>query len=85
MYHEISEPANATWRRLAVSPDVFREQLAYLRDAGYTTLTGEAIAAALAEGSREPPRTVVLTGAPPGTRTCLSPDHKQVANQGMRG
>jgi peptidoglycan/xylan/chitin deacetylase (PgdA/CDA1 family) len=61
MYHEISEPAKATWGRLAVSPGAFREQLAYLRDAGYTALTVGAIAAVLAEGSRVPPRTVVLT------------------------
>jgi peptidoglycan/xylan/chitin deacetylase (PgdA/CDA1 family) len=61
MYHEISEPAKATWGRLAVSPGAFREQLAYLRDAGYTALTTGAIAAVLAEGSQVPPRTVVLT------------------------
>jgi peptidoglycan/xylan/chitin deacetylase (PgdA/CDA1 family) len=61
MYHEISEPAKATWGRLAVSPAAFREQLAYLRDAGYSALTVEAIAAMIAEGSQLPPRTVVLT------------------------
>jgi peptidoglycan/xylan/chitin deacetylase (PgdA/CDA1 family) len=61
MYHEISEPAKATWGRLAVPPAAFREQLAYLCDAGYTALTAGAIATLLANGSQVPPRTVVLT------------------------
>jgi hypothetical protein len=54
MDHEISEPAKATWGHLAVSPGAFREQLAYLRDAGYTVLTAGAIAAMLAEDSQVP-------------------------------
>jgi peptidoglycan/xylan/chitin deacetylase (PgdA/CDA1 family) len=61
MYHEISEPAEATWGRLAVSPAAFREQLAYLRDAGYTTLTAGELASLLAEGGQVPPHAVVLT------------------------
>lgn len=60
MYHEISEPAQ-TGSQLAVSPAAFREQLAYLRDAGYSTLTAGALAALLAEGAAVPPRTVILT------------------------
>lgn len=61
MYHEISEPLKATWGRLAVSPAVFRDQLAYLLDVGYTTLTAGGLASLLAGGSQVPPRTVVLT------------------------
>jgi peptidoglycan/xylan/chitin deacetylase (PgdA/CDA1 family) len=61
MYHEISEPAKATWSDLAVSPAAFREQLGYLRNAGYTTLTAGALAALLAAPGQVPPRTVILT------------------------
>jgi len=60
MYHEVNEPAQA-WSRLAVSPAAFREQLAYLHDAGCTTLTAGRLAALLAAGDQVPPRTVVLT------------------------
>jgi peptidoglycan/xylan/chitin deacetylase (PgdA/CDA1 family) len=61
MYHEISEPAQATWGHLAVSPAVFREQLAYLHHAGYTTLTAGALASLLAQSGQVPPRAVILT------------------------
>ena len=60
MYHEINEPAQA-WSRLAVSPAAFNEQLSYLVDADYTTLTAGAFAALLAQDAAVPPRTVVLT------------------------
>ena len=40
MYHEIAD-ATATSSSLAVAPDVFTDQLAYLHDAGFNTLTGE--------------------------------------------
>lgn len=60
MYHEVNEPAEA-WGSLAVSPAVFSEQLSYLVDAGYTTMTAGALAALIAEGGQAPPRTVVLT------------------------
>lgn len=60
MYHEINKPAQA-WSSLAVSPDAFREQLSYLRDSGYVTLTGGALADLFAAGSAVPERTVVLT------------------------
>jgi len=61
MYHELSQPGKATWDHLAVSPSVFGEQLDYLLDAGYTTLTAGSLAARLAAGDSVPPRTVVLT------------------------
>jgi peptidoglycan/xylan/chitin deacetylase (PgdA/CDA1 family) len=60
MYHEVNEPAQA-WSHLAVSPATFREQLAYLRDAGYTTMTAGAFAALHADGDPVPPRTVIIT------------------------
>lgn len=60
MYHEINEPAQA-WSHLAVSPASFKEQLAYLVEAGYTTLTAGGFAALLAQGAQVPPRPVVLT------------------------
>jgi peptidoglycan/xylan/chitin deacetylase (PgdA/CDA1 family) len=61
MYHEISETTKATWSHLAVSPAAFREQLAYLVETGYSTVTAGALASLLAEGGQVPPRTVVLT------------------------
>jgi peptidoglycan/xylan/chitin deacetylase (PgdA/CDA1 family) len=61
MYHEISEPAKATWGNLAVSPAAFRRQLGYLRDGGYTTLTAGALASLFTKGDHVPPRTVILT------------------------
>ena len=60
MYHEINEPAQA-WEHLTVSPVAFRQQLAYLRESGCTTMTAGALASLLAEGGQVPPRTVVLT------------------------
>jgi peptidoglycan/xylan/chitin deacetylase (PgdA/CDA1 family) len=61
MYHEISEPAHATWGHLAVSPAAFREQVSFLLDSGYTTLTAGGLASLLAEGGKVPPRPVILT------------------------
>ena len=60
MYHEVNRPAQA-WSHLSVSPAAFKEQLSYLRDNGYSTLTGGALASLLIGGAPVPPRTVVLT------------------------
>jgi peptidoglycan/xylan/chitin deacetylase (PgdA/CDA1 family) len=60
MYHEINEPAEA-WDHLAVSPTAFREQLSFLRDAGYTSITAGAFATLLAHGGAVPARLVVIT------------------------
>jgi len=61
MYHEIAD-ITATRSQLAVSPDVFSDQLAYLRDAGFNALTAGEVAAILAGGHGElPERPVVLT------------------------
>lgn len=61
MYHEIAD-ATATSSPLAVAPDVFTDQLAYLHDAGFSTLTAGELAAFLADGvGALPERPVVLT------------------------
>lgn len=61
MYHEIAD-ISATQDPFAVSPDVFADQLAYLRDAGFTTITAGALSAILANGAGDlPERPVVLT------------------------
>ena len=61
MYHEIAD-ATATSSPLAVAPDVFTDQLAYLHDAGFNTLTAGELAAFLADGvGALPERPVVLT------------------------
>jgi peptidoglycan/xylan/chitin deacetylase (PgdA/CDA1 family) len=61
MYHEIAD-ATATSSPLAVAPDVFADQLAYLHDAGFHTLTAGELAAFLTDGVGQlPERPVVLT------------------------
>lgn len=61
MYHEIAD-ASETGSRLAVSPDAFAAQIHCLADAGFKTMTAEAIASLLVQGDGElPDRTVVLT------------------------
>jgi peptidoglycan/xylan/chitin deacetylase (PgdA/CDA1 family) len=61
MYHEIAD-ISATQDPFAVSPRVFAEQLAYLREAGFTTLTAGALSAIVAHGEGDlPARPVVLT------------------------
>jgi peptidoglycan/xylan/chitin deacetylase (PgdA/CDA1 family) len=59
MYHEVAGRAQ-TESPLAVTPQTFADQLAYLDDAGFRTVTAAALPAALA--AAEPlDRTVVLT------------------------
>ena len=61
MYHEIADAAD-TPSALAVSPDVFAGHLAYLRDAGFNTVTAGELSAILADGTGTlPERPVVLT------------------------
>ncbi len=61
MYHEIAGLAETT-SRLAVPPDAFAAQLAHLHEAGFTTLTASALAAAASGGTAAlPDRPVVLT------------------------
>jgi peptidoglycan/xylan/chitin deacetylase (PgdA/CDA1 family) len=61
MYHEIAEPADTT-SHLAVSPAVFAEQLAYLHEEQFKTITVAELSAALMGGMEKfPERPVVLT------------------------
>lgn len=61
MYHEIADTAESS-SPLAVAPDVFANQLAYLRDAGFNTVTAGELAAFLADGKGAlPERPIVLT------------------------
>jgi peptidoglycan/xylan/chitin deacetylase (PgdA/CDA1 family) len=64
MYHYVSRPptdADAYRRDLSVSPEQFREHLAYLKDAGYSAVTLDDLLYALAQGRALPPKPVVLT------------------------
>jgi peptidoglycan/xylan/chitin deacetylase (PgdA/CDA1 family) len=64
MYHYISAapPDADPYRRdLSVTPDQFAEQLAWLRDHGYTAITLDDLYAALMAGVPLPPRPVILT------------------------
>ena len=60
MYHEIAQRPETT-SSLAVPPQAWAAQLAYLSAEGYQTLTAAELAAALAAGGELPARTVVLT------------------------
>ena len=61
MYHEIAD-ITASPVPLAVAPEVFADQLAYLHDAGFTAVTAGALAQILAGGAGAlPERPVVLT------------------------
>jgi peptidoglycan/xylan/chitin deacetylase (PgdA/CDA1 family) len=61
MYHEIAD-VTATPSGLAVAPEAFADQLAYLRDAGFTAVTAGDLAKILAGGAGAlPARPVVLT------------------------
>lgn len=64
MYHYV-EPlppdANELRRGLTVTPDVFRQQLIYLRDVGYTPIDLYQLLDALATGAPLPDKPIVLT------------------------
>lgn len=61
MYHEIADTSE-TPSRLAVSPAVFADQLAYLRDGGFTAITAGELSAILSDDAGKlPDRPVVLT------------------------
>lgn len=64
MYHYVSVPPSDADRYrldLSVTPDQFSEQLVFLRENGYTTITLDDLFLALNEGRPLPPRPVVLT------------------------
>ena len=61
MYHQIADEVT-TSDKMAVAPEVFGEQMAYLREAGFTSLTAGQLAEILARGGDGlPARPVVLT------------------------
>lgn len=61
MYHEIADPS-ASRSRLAVSPGAFAAQLDCLADAGFTTMTANAVVKVLTQDGEElPKRPIVLT------------------------
>jgi peptidoglycan/xylan/chitin deacetylase (PgdA/CDA1 family) len=61
MYHEIAD-ATAAPSGMAVPPEVFADQLAYLHDAGFTAVTAGTLGKILAGGAGPvPERPVVLT------------------------
>src|SRR5207244_13646184 len=61
MYHRLSTSAAPAGVRYAVSPDAFREQLAYLRDAGFHTVSLADWTAALQKREPFPGRPIALT------------------------
>jgi peptidoglycan/xylan/chitin deacetylase (PgdA/CDA1 family) len=64
MYHYISiPPAGADRYRvnLSVEPDIFRQQMAYLRDNGYTTIDLYDLSLAITNQATLPPKPVILT------------------------
>ncbi len=61
MYHSISDDAHARFRKFAVSPARFAEQMAYLAEQGYTTLTVSQYVQRRNLGLPLPDRMVVLT------------------------
>lgn len=60
MYHEIAD-STVTDDPLAVAPQVFADQLDYLRDAGFTPVTAAALSSTLADGGQLPERPVAVT------------------------
>ncbi len=61
MYHSISDEAHARFRKFAVSPAHFAEQMAYLAEQRYTTLTVSQYVRRRNLGPALPDRVVVLT------------------------
>ena len=64
MYHYLSKPpadADAIRRDLSVTPANFEAQLAYLRQAGYETISLETLAYALSQDAPLPEKPIILT------------------------
>lgn len=64
MYHYLSTPpvgADAIRLDLSVSPDLFENHLAYLREAGYETISFQQLALALSRDQSLPPKPVIIT------------------------
>jgi len=64
MYHHIADPpldADAFRRDLSVSPDRFYEQLRYLKEQGYQTISLDDLALHLTRGTPLPAKPIILT------------------------
>ena len=64
MYHHIADPplgADDIRRDLSVPPDAFYEQLRYLKEHGYQTITLDDLALHLTRGTPLPARPIILT------------------------
>lgn len=64
MYHYLSEPppgADAIRQDLSISPNQFEAHLAYLRQAGYETISFEELIFALSQEADLPPKPIILT------------------------
>lgn len=64
MYHHVEElgpEATEGKRDWTVSPDAFRQQMAYLEQGGWTSISGSALADYLLDGEPLPPRAVVIS------------------------
>lgn len=61
MYHSISDTTNRKFKQFTVSPSLFAEQMSYLHQHNYTTLTVTQFVNALSEGSTLPEQPIVLT------------------------
>lgn len=64
MYHYLSTPpagADAIRRDLSVSPELFESHLAYLRQAGYQTISLQQLSFALSRQSTLPEKSIIIT------------------------
>jgi peptidoglycan/xylan/chitin deacetylase (PgdA/CDA1 family) len=64
MYHHVEElgpDASEGKRDWTVSPEAFREQMAYLQQNGFTSISGTALADYMLNGDPLPPRPVVIS------------------------
>lgn len=64
MYHYVSRPpagADVYRRDLSVTPEQFAEHIAYLKQAGYTSITLDDLLYALTQGRALPPKPIILT------------------------
>lgn len=61
LFHSIDRDCSPAYRRWMVTPERFAEQMGWLADVGYTTMTVSALAAAIRSGTPLLPRTMVVT------------------------
>jgi peptidoglycan/xylan/chitin deacetylase (PgdA/CDA1 family) len=61
LYHSIDRTCSPGYRRWMVTPERFAEQMHWLTDAGFTSLTVSTLAHAIRDGTPLPPRPVAIT------------------------